>query len=217
MILYGSILSPFVRKVVAFASEKGVALELRTVGLNSDDVDFRETSPLGKMPGFRDGDFALSDSTAIAFYLDAVAPGAKLIPDEARARARTVWWDEFADTMLFAAVQPVFFNRIVSPLFLRRPGDEAVAAKAEREGLPRLLEHLERSVADADLLVGDGLTLADVAVGSVFVNVLHCGLGPDPATYPRAAAYVARIHARTSFAAGIAKEQAAIARAREAA
>lgn len=217
MILYGSILSPFVRKVAVFAAEKGMALEVKTVGLGSDDPEFLAASPLRKMPALRDGDFTLSDSTAIAFYLDATGPGRKLIPDEARARARAVWWDEFADTELFPAVQPAFFNRIVSPLFLKRPGDEAAALNAEREKLPRLLAYLEQAAPEDGYLLGEAPTLADIALGSALVNLLHCGLLPDAATAPRTAGYAARVHARPAFAAGIAREQAAVARARAAA
>ena len=85
MIVYGSSLSPFVRKVVAFAAEKGIELELKPVAPGSQDPDFREASPFGKMPGFRDGDFAISDSSAIVAYLDAIRPEPNLIPTEPRA------------------------------------------------------------------------------------------------------------------------------------
>ena len=39
MIVYGSSMSPFVRKVLAFAAEKGIAVESKPVGLGSEDVD----------------------------------------------------------------------------------------------------------------------------------------------------------------------------------
>ena len=69
MIVYGSPLSPFVRKTLAYVSEKGLTVELKPVGLGSQDPAFREASPFGKIPAFRDGDFAISDSTAIITYL----------------------------------------------------------------------------------------------------------------------------------------------------
>src|SRR4028118_2121002 len=80
MIVYGSSLSPFGRKVLAFAAEKGIEVESKPVGLGSEDPEFREASPFGKIPGFRDGDFAISDSTAIIAYLDAIRPEANLPP-----------------------------------------------------------------------------------------------------------------------------------------
>ena len=74
MIVYGSSLSPFVRKVLAFAAEKGIEIELKPTGLGDKDPDFIEASPFGKMPGLRDGDFAISDSSAIVAYMEAVSP-----------------------------------------------------------------------------------------------------------------------------------------------
>jgi len=65
MIVYGATLSPFVRKVMVAGAEKGIDLELRSVVPQSEDAEFRECSPFGKIPGLRDGDFTLSDSTAI--------------------------------------------------------------------------------------------------------------------------------------------------------
>ena len=44
-------------------------------------------------------------------------------------RARAVLFDEFADTILTAEAGPIFFNRIASPKFIGKPGDDAAAAK----------------------------------------------------------------------------------------
>ena len=56
------------RKVLAFAAEKGIEVELKPTGLGNKDPEFLEASPFGKIPGFRDGDFAISDSSAIIPY-----------------------------------------------------------------------------------------------------------------------------------------------------
>ncbi|RYF98192.1 MAG: glutathione S-transferase family protein, partial [Caulobacteraceae bacterium] len=50
MILYGSSISPFVRKVLAFAAEKGVTLEHKPLGLGSQDPGFLAASPFRRMP-----------------------------------------------------------------------------------------------------------------------------------------------------------------------
>mgnify|MGYP000182048915 CR=1 FL=1 len=67
MILYGSSISPFVRKVLAVAGEKGVEITLKPVGVGDRDPEFREASPLGKMPALRDDDYLLADSSAIVY------------------------------------------------------------------------------------------------------------------------------------------------------
>ncbi len=185
MIVYGSSLSPFVRKVLAFAAEKGIELELKPTGLGNKDPEFLEASPFGKMPGFRDGDFAISNSSAIIAYLEAMKPEPNLIPTEPKARARTIWYDEFADTILFACGGKMFFNRLVAPRFLGQPGDEAVAAKAECEELPPLLDYLERVIPASGFLVEDRLTLADIAVASPFANLRHIDVAHRPGPPPQ--------------------------------
>jgi glutathione S-transferase len=206
MIVYGSSLSPFVRKVVAFAAEKGIEVEVKPIALGNQDPEFREASPFGKMPGFRDGDFAISDSSAIVAYLEAIKPEPNLIPTEPRARARTIWFDEFSDTILFACGGKMFFNRIVAPRFLGIQGDEEIAAKAECEELPPLLDYLERVIPESGYLVEDRLTLADIAVAGPFANLQHVNVAVDPARHPKVLAYVGKILARPSFAPMIAQE-----------
>jgi glutathione S-transferase len=212
MILYGSSLSPFVRKTMAFLSEKGLAAELKPVIFQDKDPIFREASPFGKMPGFRDGDFAISDSTAIITYIEAKHPEPALIPAEPKSRARTIWYEEFADTILVATMGKVFFNRIVSPMFLSTPGDMAAAETAEKDEFPPLMDYLERVMPASGHLVEDRLTLADLAVASPFVNFAHCGIAVDVGTHPKTAAFVDAILARPSFAPIVAQEKQFFAR-----
>jgi glutathione S-transferase len=208
MIVYGSSISPYVRKVLAFAAEKGIEVELKAAGLGSEDPEFLEASPFRKMPGFRDGDFTISDSSAIVTYLEAIRPEPTLIPSEPKARARTIWYDEFGDTILMGCGRTMFFNRLVSPRFLGRPGDLEAAAKAERDELPPVLDYLERTIPESGFLVEDRLTLADIAVASPFANLAHIDVRPDAARWPRTTAYVDAILGRPSFAGWIARERA---------
>jgi len=213
VILYGSSLSPYVRKVLAFAAEKGVELEVQPVTPGDPDPDFRLASPFGKMPGFRDGDYALPDSSAIVHYLEAKFPQPALIPAEAEARGKTIWFEEFADTILVSCGARIFFNLIVAPRFLGKPGDPEAARQAELNDLPPILDYLERTVpGDDGYLVGDRLTLADIAVAGPFANFRHTNTQVDPDRYPRTVAYVERILARPSFAPWIARETAFLAR-----
>ena len=218
MIVYGSSMSPFVRKVLVFGAEKGLAFENEPLGLYNEEPASREASPFGKIPGVRDGDFAISDSTAIIAYLDALRPEPNLIPTEPRARARCIWFEEFADTILMDCGRKMFFNRVVAPMFLGREGDLEAADLAEREQLPPLLDYIETQVPESLHLVEDRFTLADIAVASPFVNVIHhLGIAIDPARHPRTLAFIENILARPSFAAWVAKEKRFFARARAAA
>lgn len=213
MILYGSSLSPFVRKVLAFANEKGIELDVKPVGPGDQNPDFRAASPFGKMPALVDGDYRLADSSAIIHYLEARHPEPALIPADPQLRGRTIWFDEFADTIVAACGAKMFFNRVVAPRFLKRPGDEKAAAAAERDELPPILDYLESVVPGGDgFLVGDGLTLADIAVASPFANLGHLGCELDRSRHGRTLAYVERILARPSFAPWVERETAFLAK-----
>ena len=216
MILFGSTLSPFVRKVMAYAGEKGIELELRPTGAPDHAPEFCSASPFKKMPALKDEDYELCDSSAIIQYLEAKYPEPPLIPAEPKARGKVTWFDEFADTILFACGAKVFFNRIVAPLFLKRQGDEEIAATALRDEWPSILDYLERVVpGESGYLVGDSLTLADIAVASPFANFRHLGIETSAGTHPRTAAYVERILARPSFSPLIERESAILAKVRE--
>ena len=208
MLLFGMSLSPFVRKTNAFILEKGLDVEVRPVRPGDADPAFRAASPLGKIPGFRDGDFTISDSTAIITYLDAKHPEPCLIPTAAEARARTIWFEEFADTVLNPCVGKIFMNRVVMPKLMGQPGDQAVADACEADELPRYFAYLEGVLPGSGFLVEDRVTLADLAVASPFVNYAHASVAVDPATYPKLVRYLAGVHARPSFAGMIAAETA---------
>jgi glutathione S-transferase len=213
MILFGSSLSPYVRKVLAYAGEKGIELELQPTGFPSHSPEYLEASPFKKMPALRDGDYTLADSSAIIHYLEAKQPDPELIPTEPRARGKVIWFDEFSDTILVACGAKMFFNRIVAPRFIGRPGDLEAADTAEREELPPILDYLEKTVPDAGgYLVGDRLTLADIAVASPFVNLAHLCCEIDTQRHGRVRAYVDSILSRPSFAQWIERESAFLAK-----
>lgn len=213
MILYGSSLSPYVRKVLAYAGEKGIELDLRPTGFPDHSAEYVEASPFRRMPALRDGDFTLADSSAIIHYLEARFPEPALIPSEPERRGRTIWFEEFADTILISCGAKIFFNLIVAPRFLGRPGDEEAARQAELNDLPPILDYLEKTVpGDGGYLVGDELTLADIAVAGPFANFRHTKTKVCPERYPRTVAYVDRILTRPSFAHWVERETAMLAK-----
>lgn len=213
MILYGSSLSPFARKVLAYCGERRIEVELQPTGFPNYSPEFLEASPFRKMPAFRDGDYILADSSAIIHYLEAKYPENPLIPAEPELRGKTIWFDEFADTIVCACGAKIFFNLIVAPRFIGRPGDLEAAAAAERDELPPILDYLEKIVpGDDGYLVGDRLTLADIAIAGPFTNLRHTQTRIDAEHYPRTVAYVDRILARPSFAQWIERETAFLAK-----
>jgi glutathione S-transferase len=211
MIVFGSTLSPYVRKVMVFGAEKGLEMELQAAGMGRGGPDFLAASPFGKMPGFKDGDFLISDSSAIVAYLEAKYPDPNLIPAAPEARARTIWFDELADTLMMAAGGAIFGNRFVKPRVLKMACDHAAAEQAERELLPPIFAYLEGVIPASGFLVEDRLTLADIAIASPVATLGTIGVDIDAGRWPKLAAYVDALHARPSFAAIIEKDRAAVA------
>ena len=206
MIVYGALPSPFVRKVLMFAGEKGVEVEFQPGGFGQGGEPFAEASPFGKVPALRvpgarpDGsDYLLADSTAICCYIDARFPDTPLIPADPQARGDVIWFDEFADTVLMAAGAKLFFNRVVMPLFMGVPGDMAAADQSEAVDTPRVLDWLEGVIGDKEFLVGDTLTLADIAVVVPFINLREAGFVIDR-RYHNIARWTAAIEARPTLA-----------------
>jgi glutathione S-transferase len=215
MIFYGSSLSPYVRKVLAFAGEKRIEVELRPTGPapGQPSDEFKSASPLKKMPALRDGDFTLADSSAIVHYLEAKHPQPSLIPSDPQACGRTIWFEEFADTMLTACGAKLFYNRVIFPRFLGQPGDEEAASAAEHEDLPPLLDYLESVAPDAGgFLVGNGITLADIAIAASLATFAQLECERDFNRHGRVYAYVDAILARPSFAEWLERDKAMLAR-----
>lgn len=212
MLLMGATVSPFVRKVMVVAAEKGIALEHRPINpTSSDDPQFLAASPFRKIPALVDGDFSLADSTAIVTYLEAKFPQQPMLPADPRARATAIWYEEVADTVMFPAGQKIFFNRVVLPKFLNRAGDLAAADEAQATLLPPVYAYLEKVAPASGFLVGDSLSIADIAITSTLVNMHLCNAAVDATRYPKLAAYYARISSRPSFAPLIEADRARLA------
>jgi glutathione S-transferase len=212
MILFGSSLSPFVRKVMVYAAERGISFDFETSVFPNPSEAFLKASPLRKMPALADGDFSIADSTAIITYLDAKLPDGGLLPTDPQARARTIWYEEYADTVMSQVVFKAFFNRVIAPKLMKMPGDEAAAVEGETVLLPPILAYLEGVVpAAGKFLIGDALTLADIAIANPFINFDEAGIKIDAAKYPKVTAWVASMLARPSFVPIIDQEKAMLA------
>ena len=207
MILYGSSVSPFVRKVMMFAAEKGIDLEHQPTRPHTDEPEFKAASPFGKIPAFRDGDFTLADSTAIVTYLEAKFPNPPLIPLEPQARAKAIWFEEFSDTVLCPIGTKLFFNRVLAPLF-GRPADQAGADETEAREIPLAFAYLESVLPASGFLAGEALTIGDIAVINQLINLSYSSCPVDASKYPQLAAYHARHSARPSVAGTIAADRA---------
>jgi len=208
--VYGVSASPFVRKVRVVLAEKGLDYQLEPVFPGPQaPPGWRELSPLGKVPAFRDGDRTLADSSVICAYLERVAPEPQLYPSDPYDYARALWFEEYGDGGLIAVFgAKIFFQRVVGPKFFGQATDEAVVNQAIESEVPPLLDYLERQLT-AEFLVGNRLTIGDIGVVTQFVNLRYAGVTVDLGRWPKLAGYVGRIMSRPSFASLMKEEMAA--------
>jgi glutathione S-transferase len=207
MKIYGFPLSPFVRKVVVAAREKGLDYELVPANPSQPTEEFLKVSPFSKIPAIADGDFNLADSTAIVTYFDARYPEPALLPADAQARGRAVWFEEVADTILIPAGAPIVVNRFLRPNIFGTEGDEA-AALAGEEAIKRPLGYLESAVSDGGWLDRE-FSIGDLAVACTVKTLSYTGWTLDAATHPKLAAWYDRVTQRAAWQQA-AEEEAAV-------
>lgn len=135
--------SPYVRKVMIFAHETGLAdaLELLPKNVWAADTDIGETNPLGKVPALvLDDGTVIFDSPVILDHLDRLHGGAPLIPASGPERTRVLTLQALADGVLDAAVLCLLEGR--------RPEGERSADWVARQqrAIARGLDALEDAV-----------------------------------------------------------------------
>lgn len=208
--LIGAGMSPFARKARLAFAEKGLAYEHDPLAPFGLSAEYKRKHPLGKIPLLEVDGRPLPDSSAICAYLEKIQPTPALYPSDPFDYARAIWFEEFADSGLSSGSGPFFQQRVLSPLFFKKPGDEALVQKAATETLPPLFDYLEQELGGNDYLVGNRFTIADLAVGSILVNYRHGKGEVDAKRWPKLAAYVERVHARPSFKGLIEEDQRGI-------
>jgi glutathione S-transferase len=160
---------------------------------------FATAGPLGKIPGFADGDYKLADSSAICHYLERKYPAPALFPASPEEVGRMVWFEEFADTVLNPTAGKVFFQFRVRPMLLKEQPDMAIVDQVLTKEMPPLLDYLEKQIS-GPFLVGGKLSLADIAIHCVFVNLKLAGHPLEARRWPKLGGYIASLVARAAFA-----------------
>jgi glutathione S-transferase len=190
--IYGVPFSVHTRKVIVAARMKSIPYEvLRVVPVVPETLPpgWRAISPTGFIPAIDDEGFILADSTAIVLYLERKHPGPSLLPRDMKDYGAALSLDAWAGGALFRGmVQPLFHNQIVAPNIRKVEGDRAAIEGALHRSLPEAYGYLEGRL-QGTYLVGDALSLADVAVVSNLVVMHYLGHRIDRERFPKVAGY----------------------------
>ena len=162
MKLIGALTSPYVRKVRIVMAEKKLDFQLQLADVwNSEEI--LKSNPLGKVPCLlTESGEAIYDSRVIVEYLDTLSPVGKLIPQPGRERAEVRTWEALADGVLDASI----LARLEAT-WKGRSDTQRSQAWIDRQmsRVDGALEAMAEGLGDKAWLVGNALTLADIAVG----------------------------------------------------
>jgi len=178
LVIYGSPISPFVRKVAGVCIAKGVPYEVEAINVFAPPAWFHDISPMKRIPVLRDRSVAeegvagtIADSSAICAFIEKKHPAPALYPDNPMALGEALFIEEYADTALAMAgglgiFRPIFFAITKG----EEPGlDKARDAWANQ--LPPIFDVLEKRLDGRAFFAGDALSIADITVACVLMQI----------------------------------------------
>ena len=190
------------RPVMLFAAESRIPLELKVVDLFTGEhvkPPYSSLNPNKLIPTLEDGDFVLTENSAILKYLadkfDSPAYP-KDLQKRARVNERMDWTStQLCSDLVYALVYPQIFDSH------KRRSDEAQAATLERgrERANVWLKVLDEHVLGPDnaYLCGETITIADYHAAS-YVHLAEV-IGSDLAAFPNVKRWLGRMKALKSW------------------
>lgn len=163
--LWGRKTSSNVTKVIWLLEELGLSYQRIDAGGpfgGTDTPHYRAMNPLGLVPALEEDGFTLFESNAILRYICNVhVAHCTLYPQAPHARATVEAWMDFQQTAL-ARHQSIVFQGLVRIAPEKR--DKAAIAAAIKEAA-RIWAILDACLTSHPYIVGDDITLADIAFG----------------------------------------------------
>jgi glutathione S-transferase len=201
MKLYGSLTSPYVRKVRMVLMEKNLPCEMKVEGPADAAGNVVRLNPLRAIPVLeRDDGEVFFDSPMICEYIDSLNDQPRLYPASGEPRWQALRWHALGQGMMEATVA-----RFVE---LRKPAekqDAANAAKHEARIAAAMAFANERMPASG-FIQGKTIGIADIALGAalgyVDLRYAHDWRGK----YPKLAAWFKPLSERPSFVETLAPE-----------
>lgn len=184
--LYGDSRSGNCLKVKWVAEQMGVAVEWIETDVYAGKTrtpEFLAMNPAGQVPVvILDGGRMLAQSNAIMVYL---AEGGRLIPQDAYERAKMfewLFWEQYSH-------EPSIAVRISLLANLGKREDEVPPALLTKGNAA--LERMEQQLKQTPFLVGNALTLADIALVA-YTRMAHKG-GFELSRYPSVTLWISRV------------------------
>ncbi len=220
--------SPFNQKIQRMLNIKGVPYESKYWRI-AERSQILKISPTGKLPALTHDGKTIVDSTEMAYYIEDTFPETPLVPSDPRQKGLVHALEDWADeslyfyemTLRFVAernsernipklielesapmrwiltkVLPRVMRKTTAGQGIGRKSHDALCTDTERH-----IRAVSDMLGDGEWLVGDAITLADLAVYAMFQCFRDADLSRALLEqYPRVQAWMTRIEDSTSTA-----------------
>lgn len=195
--IWGRKTSVNVQRVMWAVGELGLAHQRVDAGGpfgGLDTAEFGRLNPNRLVPALQDGSFSMWESNASVRYLAATYGRGSLAPSDPKAFATADQWMDWGLTTLNADIIATCFLQLIrTPAADRNVG--AVEAAAKRAG--EKLAILDGQLAGKQFILGDTLTMADVAIGSFMYRYYNLPIARP--TWANVDAWYQRLQARPAY------------------
>ncbi len=167
--LLGDPRSSYTRTARMGLAEKGVAYTLQPCAPNSPEI--LAVHPFGKIPGMRDGEIELWETSAILRYIDEAFDGPSLTPGLLAERTRCEQWVSAVNSYFYDSMVRRYVLQYIFPKGEGGKPDRAVIDRAVQDMTPQLTA-LDRAYAKTgDYIAGSTLSFADLFIAPILFYV----------------------------------------------
>tara|TARA_R110002110_G_scaffold110951_8_gene276430 strand:- start:8434 stop:9222 length:789 start_codon:yes stop_codon:yes gene_type:complete len=231
--LYHNDMSSCAQKVRLVLAAKGIPWDGKHLNLRGGDQhqpDYLKLNPAGVVPTLVHDGTVVRESNIIAEYLDDLSADPPLRPSDPMARAQMRLWMKRLDDRLHAETGVVSsaiafrYQKLAQGREAAEKLTEEIPDPAKRERMRsitfegtasplfagairqfrRLIDDIETALAHRDWLVGDSLSLADIAYAPYATRLDHLQLSGMWQPDSRFADWYARLQAMPAYQAGLA-------------
>jgi len=167
MDIYADPITVNCRKVLAGMKLMDVDFNLRKVDYfqaEQKGTSYTAINPNQSLPALKDGDFVLWESNAILQYAADKNNKTEHYPSDPAARADVNRWMMWEGSAWFPSCYVYLVENCVKPLLGDTPDQSVIDGEAEN--FNKLASILDARLEGRDWLVGNGPTLADIAIAS---------------------------------------------------
>jgi glutathione S-transferase len=194
--LYDNAFSPFARKIRLALDYKGVPYDVIDGLMLANRDALEAVNGRVEVPTIVHDGLTVVNSADIVAYLERVFPDKPVYPSSHERWVRARAWERCSD----ATIDPILID-ISLWTWAERPDSMPPGLReAARADLEPIYDALERDLRGRDFVIGDEITIADIALFPHIASVKALGVSFDAERHPSILAWLKRLRGMDLFA-----------------